>query len=62
MVNLMACITWIIVNESGEEMVREEFIELRRVLRKCCRTSGVEDPVMNAYDSSASRGCAWRSA
>jgi len=39
---------WIIVRESGAVMVREEVIELRRVVRKCSRTSGEEDPVMKA--------------
>lgn len=49
-VDLVAWMMCIIVSESGEEMLREELIEVRRVVRKCWRTSGDDDPVMKAYD------------
>lgn len=49
-VDLIDLITCNIVRESGEEIVREGFVEVRRIVRKCWRTSCGDDPVMNAYD------------
>ena len=49
-VDLMDLITWRMVRESGDGIISADLVDVRRIERKCRRTSGGEDPVINAND------------
>ena len=52
----MDLIIWRIVRLSGDGIAKEDWIEDKRVVSKCCRTSEEEEPVMKAYACKGSRG------
>lgn len=57
MVDFMDFMIWRIVRLSGEVMLKEDWMDDSRVVRKCWRTSEDDEPVIKAYAWRASRGC-----